>query len=464
MAKVYLLLRNNKQTGPFSLEEIIALGLKPHDLIWVEGKSFGWSYPSEVEALKPYAPSEVERAEAKLQSKKPEPEKWIEASQAPGPALARKSGSLFQPKKIFVSLPGSAAATSTAHEASPADLIEQKAEELRRRAQAYRPEQKAMVVDDLATKYAKPLTSVEEDYTSWLFQKKSSKRKKNLKPLLGMAAALVITATAVYLVQQFNKSTVVSTTAAPANGNSAPVQMIVQEELLPMNTDQSPEASIPAATTTSIQHEQQQTPLKKAATVVKKTTRQEAPSTSTAPTSDDAHLPPQNSTPEVINNEPAPDVTANKAPEKKKTFGEKVGGFFEKLKQKKANDEASPAPERSTPGSGGERKSQRRDETAGVGQVVDLSESVSLTSNQNSGQWMMGVKGAKITLKNNSSHAVTTAVVEVVYYNEQNEVLDRKSLSFRNVPAKKSATLPAPDHRLADHIDYRVVSASGITE
>ena len=53
MQKVYLLLRNNTQTGPHSLEELAQLNLKPLDLVWVEGKSYGWSYPIEIDVLKP---------------------------------------------------------------------------------------------------------------------------------------------------------------------------------------------------------------------------------------------------------------------------------------------------------------------------------------------------------------------------------------------------------------------------
>ena len=54
MQKVYLLLRNNQQTGPHSFEELLELHLKPYDLIWVEGKSLGWRYPTEIETLKPF--------------------------------------------------------------------------------------------------------------------------------------------------------------------------------------------------------------------------------------------------------------------------------------------------------------------------------------------------------------------------------------------------------------------------
>ena len=54
--KGYLLLRDNKQTGPYSLEEIIEKGFKPYDLIWAEGKSAGWRYPGELPEFALIAP------------------------------------------------------------------------------------------------------------------------------------------------------------------------------------------------------------------------------------------------------------------------------------------------------------------------------------------------------------------------------------------------------------------------
>jgi len=57
--KPYRLLRNNKESGPYSAEELIRMGLKAYDLVWEDGKSASWRYPCEISALKPYAP-EVE--------------------------------------------------------------------------------------------------------------------------------------------------------------------------------------------------------------------------------------------------------------------------------------------------------------------------------------------------------------------------------------------------------------------
>jgi hypothetical protein len=53
----YLLLRNNKETGPFTIDEIKEMNLKAYDLLWVVGKSAAWRYPGEIEEIKPFAPA-----------------------------------------------------------------------------------------------------------------------------------------------------------------------------------------------------------------------------------------------------------------------------------------------------------------------------------------------------------------------------------------------------------------------
>lgn len=52
----YLLLRDNRQSGPYTVAELAEKGLKPYDLVWLDGKSAAWRYPSELEDLKAYAP------------------------------------------------------------------------------------------------------------------------------------------------------------------------------------------------------------------------------------------------------------------------------------------------------------------------------------------------------------------------------------------------------------------------
>src|ERR1700676_1341657 len=52
----YLLLRNNKESGPFTFEEVTGMTLKTYDLLWVVGKSAAWRYPGEIPELKSFAP------------------------------------------------------------------------------------------------------------------------------------------------------------------------------------------------------------------------------------------------------------------------------------------------------------------------------------------------------------------------------------------------------------------------
>ena len=160
MQKVYLLLRNNKQTGPHSLEELLQLSLQPFDLIWVEGKSYGWAYPSEIESLQPFLAPAARRVQ---------PEE-APVTAAPSVVAPRPS------KNIFVSLPVTAGTPTVAPvAASTPDPIEQKAEELRRRIQSYSP---APAEEEVQTKYTRTLQDVETEYTSWMFQKKTKKKSR----------------------------------------------------------------------------------------------------------------------------------------------------------------------------------------------------------------------------------------------------------------------------------------------
>ncbi len=67
----YRLLRDNKESGPYSEEDLIAKGFKPYDLLWVEGKSAGWRYPSEIPSFKNIAPAIEEQPYDRFYKKQP---------------------------------------------------------------------------------------------------------------------------------------------------------------------------------------------------------------------------------------------------------------------------------------------------------------------------------------------------------------------------------------------------------
>src|SRR6187401_1343985 len=118
----YLLLRSNKQSGPYDLQQLVSLGLKPYDLVWIEGKSAAWRYPSEVEGLKAYAPATEEqpydrfykKAEEKPQEKQANRPPQFEQEIAPKEetyalvephALPVENKTVTPSRKVFVAMP-----------------------------------------------------------------------------------------------------------------------------------------------------------------------------------------------------------------------------------------------------------------------------------------------------------------------------------------------------------------------
>ena len=53
----YRLLRNNKESGPYTKALLEEMGLKPYDLLWIEGRGGAWLYASEIDDLKSIAPA-----------------------------------------------------------------------------------------------------------------------------------------------------------------------------------------------------------------------------------------------------------------------------------------------------------------------------------------------------------------------------------------------------------------------
>ena len=46
-------MRNNEQTGPFTLEQLRFQKIHPNDIVWVQGQSDSWIYAEQIEELKP---------------------------------------------------------------------------------------------------------------------------------------------------------------------------------------------------------------------------------------------------------------------------------------------------------------------------------------------------------------------------------------------------------------------------
>jgi hypothetical protein len=441
MQKVYLLLRNNQQTGPHSLEELLQLNVKPFDLIWVEGKSYGWSYPSEIETLKPFVTAASSQKIETPPVQQPSTE----------PSLPNRNKAV--PKKIFVSLPtGSVIAPASSSQAP--DAIEQKAEELRKRIQSYSP-QKITEEEEVKTNYARSLTDVEEDYTSWVYRKKTKKKKYFNNKYWFAGSIIVIGSAGIWLmaktvyekpvtqpqqftVQNSNKEEI---TGFPSETRQSSTAVVTKSKSsgqpLTLNTSKKPKKKIELPANAK----------KAEAKPLSEEVIQKDPPVQLIKTTEPVV--------EEKKNEPA---VAETPKEKKKSLKQILGGLFKKNKK----DESVQEEPRSADNSNNERNATHRDETSIEPITVDLAEQVDVKMNKTSDDWMMGVQGLKLTLYNRSTTILKSAAVEVLYYSEQNNLLDKKTVYFSNVASKKSQTIVAPDHRMADHVEYKIISATGV--
>lgn len=98
------------------MDEVIANGIKPYDLVWVEGKSAAWRYPSEIDEFQLYAP-QVEEQPYDRFFKRDEPIQADQASKsvAANPAIPHSHDSYSagqteahhsSARRVYIGFPG----------------------------------------------------------------------------------------------------------------------------------------------------------------------------------------------------------------------------------------------------------------------------------------------------------------------------------------------------------------------
>ena len=430
MQKVYLLLRNNQQTGPFNLEELICFDLKSYDLIWIEGKSAGWYYPQEIQALQPY-----------LSFMKQMPKPIASAAMKTIPKAQTS-------KKVFVSMPSYTKAESTPHPSFNTSSNFQT--ETPTFSEPSQPKKEK----ETNTPYSKNLQDVETDYINSTYQKKTKKRSA-VSVKGAIAACLVVgIAFAGWLVM---KPYAVST------GKTQPEQTVFVPEQNELAADSisGTQSTVKNNKTSSSKKgkKNKATPISNKATPVIKP---QAPKkqvggtiivNSTESNEYEAASPmvkEEVSKPKPIVEEKKEPVSAE-LPKEKKKLRDKISDLFKKKPSEKQED-AIPVEEEN-----GKRNSTRRETGSNLAQMVAVKFDIP-------NDWMMGIKGAKATLTNRSSEAIVKATVEELYDNDDNEVVDKKTISFNDIKSKQTKTISVPDHSTATRLAYNVVSAVGINE
>lgn len=440
MQKVYLLLRNNEQCGPFTLEELAQQDLRPNDLIWIEGQSNAWLYPTEVGPLMEYLAGRDEAGKERKEQRNTTP--------SPRTQEERPSAKKSTAKNIFVSLPGQAKRSSIeAPETARNEEWERNAEALRTRATLREEEKKDGPADgNKQTVYA-------PSYYAGTFNEEPAlpKRKKRI----AIAAVAVLLIAGAYfgtrsLWKTDSRETVLTIQNAPQTNAAAPMPNASQppagdnaepekRELnldLPLPSEQSSGLLLPQPALQTTDEPRQlayRSPDENKSDVIKTaaiTTVAEENTTTTEPVAE------SETNVERTNRLETPAATeANPVIEVK------------------AKPVRIPLVT--------ERNDKSKERTAVRVGSASLASSVQITASAVYNNGAPGVRGMRVSLYNGNNEWVENAAIEVMYYNGQGRVIETKVVNFSNVAPKAWKTIRGPDHQQADYAYFKLLSVSG---
>ncbi len=437
----YLLLRNNREKGPFSLEELIQHGLKPYDLIWVNGKSAAWRYPGEIAELKEYSPA-VEEQPFDRFFKKPSGEKKQESLPVQPKEVIAQQPAYIPKKSVFVTLPGQKQQPARIKEPSVTGY------------EKYQPPVKETIIAETATptisitetpvipeiKYSQPLDEIKEMYVKTLQERKQKIAKKIFLHAAMKNAAVALAIVGVGILIGF---------AMKSNGNQPTAHA---ETVIP------PQAiTLPADTAEPVLQEQpaeeqknEEMPVEPEYDETKPATREEIKEPGTKL---------QRQSPEQT-----PAVTTEKAiavlPKKEVVQPEK-----------KFVPEDEPSPGVEVNARTGERTKKVRSETTdeqpesktisepapkAVLKNNSLSKQVSVSSNDYQKVAFGGIRNLQLTVSNDSKYVLDNVVVELQYLKPSEQPLKTESIQFRSVAPGGSQTIRVPDTNRGIKVTYKI--------
>ncbi len=429
--KSYLLLRDNKQSGPHSFDEMVSKGLKAYDLVWVEGKSAAWRYPGELEEFKPFAPpveeqpfdrffkrpsqqqntqiketnsatassAKVEKKEAAALSGFAEVEKAAEKKE---PVKEKVSLPKF-PKYVSVSLPAGRNNMTNVVVVKKQELPAEerkKVPEQETAAEAYKKiiaeEKKQSAIGDAKTPFYQPGEAQESFHEirekQFVQPTREQQRRTPLIQAIAIAAAILSLVAVGVLI------------GMSIAGDSSQKNGSVDPQKVSTTPSNSGEGNIEAPLNNDLVHtsvQQQSIPIKEEANPVA-----------------DKTILPESKKKKPVN----PELKSEKQDDS--TQPEKV--ISVPVVPDKTENVANPE--------SGEKESARKN-------IVQL---VSLDVNTYKIGMFGGISDLQLTVNNNSSYPVDLVVVEVRYIQSNKKVFKTETLHFRNIGANSFMSIDAP--------------------
>jgi hypothetical protein len=416
----YLLLRDNKQSGPYSLEDLKIKGLKAYDLVWAEGKSAAWRYPSEIGELSAFASAVEEQpfdrfykkpaaASGPLAATQPAVAVSPEITLTSNPFYSEDQPSTTRKRTIYVTMPGGTAAPVTVRE-----TVREVVRETVRPATALPVGENAFREPARETVRAVGPDN-NGDYTGELMPRSKSPRKAAiLQPILIGVGILVLLAGGIFIGLSINRDnpgrTITATTASPL---PLPVKVapIVSSAVTTPAPQTQPEN--PATTTQDRDHS-----TLTSGAVAGKTGKTAAPKQKVIPPRDQAALSPTTTT----------DSSAAGIPVIHREAARRTDAAD--------NQEAA-------------------DKDKGA-LKVNLASQVSIGANKYEVGTFGGISNLQVTVSNRSAYPLDLVVVEVQYIQANKKTYKTENLYFHGVGPGMAMMQEAPKSSRGIKVEYKV--------
>ena len=505
---LYRLLRSNKESGPYALDELLALGLKPYDLVWVEGRSAAWRYPSEVSELKEFAPAVEEQPfdrffkRSSEKDKETTPSNQLKREDAPQktvnenfarvepvqknkeeqslnikkniPEISNTSSQPQPKKQVFVSMPetpGFNPYSDPYHEekyeaylpkTKPVKEIPLKEE------RSYSPiDIQESEESKLETKYTQSLDDIKEMYINTLVQRKTKNRKKEiinryLKPAL-LPLLLVVAGIAIgYFI--WNRKT------------SLQASQTVSKVIPPQTTPDQKKETVPAdqATQNNLVPNEKENAIslsdnkRKAILVPEPKPQQQKIILPHEQTSVRDVNPSQKENNNSLSGSRSLDRSSNE-----KQTNTSIASTNQDQTFQKKNVEVDP--------STGERRKVTRDNDPGSDNSNTVKNDPDRTNKKNGSEYTFlennpktllsqvsvksntylrgafgGIRGLELTVFNNSSYLLDEVRVELQIMKPSDQPLRTDIITFRNIGANGAVTVKVPDSQRGIRVEYRI--------
>lgn len=465
------------------LEDLLEIGLKPYDLVWLPGKSAAWRYPSEIEELQAYAPAVEEQPFDRFYKKEPETPVVPKSVQAQKTTQTSENNALPKTKFVTVTMPAGQHKVVTEKK-----VVTQKPQPAYDEYKAYMPvteqpvtEKKAAaktVHEQLSSEssmalQAEKIAGFTERYEKTYLQRKNKWNKRALLLKYGKVAAVAVMVLGIGVIFAFNIGKPEANPTILANNsietivnNTVPPAPVEESSSLPVTEAEQPITEEVTNTPPPVIQEAQEEPVSTKEKTQKTPVVPVTKATDKAPdvpkpvnNKKSADLPKTSSAKAVLDKQPTPTTTDTRDAYAYETYATASNGERSRKSRDTENTGTKKVNENSNNNSVAKTNTNPFYEAPAEKPVTNNNNSntdVKIVANEYKIVPFGGIRNLQLTVQNRSGEALEKVVVDVEYIKRGGGVFKTKTVEFKNIAPKSSSVLKIDDTNRGVDVAYHI--------